>query len=157
MNKKWPSFIFIIILFTSALWTACRKDDICTQAGTPKLGAGFYDFNAPNDFKTAENFTLIALPQNDTLLKNVDVDSIHIPLDVNNDQCRFIFSKDQNNDTILFTYQRDYIFISKSCGYKSHFHQLNIDILPDNNPWVKQIDILNTDITTDTINVKIYH
>ncbi len=157
MNKIIKSVIIFFLLSTITLQTACRKDDICTLGGTPNLGIGFFDSTAPDDIKTVTDFYLIALPDNDTVYKAVSADSIKVPLNVNDNQCRFIFTKDTNNDTLLFSYGREPVFVSKACGYKTVFHQLQIDLIQDNNLWIKQIEILQTDITIDTINVKIYH
>lgn len=145
------SLILLVSLF------ACRKDDICTQGGTPKLGIAFYDVTNTDNPKEVANLYVIALPGQDTLYNNVSVSQIALPLNVNADQCRWIFTNNQNNDTLDFNYQREVVFVSKACGYKTIFKQLQIHLQPDSDNWIKQIELLTNNISTDTTHVKIYH
>ena len=121
------SFRYIITLFLSLYvlsFISCRKDDICTQPRTPKLGLYFYDFNLPSDSLNVEKLTVIALPDHDTLINQKKTEQIPLALNVNSNTCQFILVKETNNDTLTFTYNRETVFISKSCGYKMFFHHI---------------------------------
>jgi hypothetical protein len=138
--------------------TSCEKDDTCLEPTTPKLILRFYDNTAPQTTKPVEHFTLTALPELQQPIQDKTIDSLSIALDVNNDFSRFVFQNDNNLDTITFMYEREYKFVSKSCGYKSIFHNLQVNIHPDNDNWIKNVTILNSEITIDTVaHVKIYH
>ncbi len=137
--------------------SSCRKDDVCTAGGTPKLGLAFYDYNLPDTPKTIDDLTLIALPQSDTILKNEAAIQLEIALNVNADTSTFVFVNNQNPDTLQFNYDRELVFVSKSCGYKCFFNNLNISITPDADIWIKQITILKNNIQNDTIHVQIFH
>ncbi len=148
---------YIIILFIGIFFMACEKDDVCLQPMTPKAVIRFYDFTSQNDIKSVDNLTIITLPIKDTLYKNVNKDSIALDLNVNENQTKFLFLSVNNKDTIVFNYQRNDVFVSKTCGYKTIFKQLNVLVIPDSDNWIKNITN-QTEITADTIaDVKIYH
>jgi len=153
-NNKLITFTLSLVFFLSA----CRKDDICTGDNTPKLQIAFHDITNQDTLKQVENFYLIALPENDTVINNESVEKISIALNVNQDQSRYIFTDDTNNDTITFNYQREEIFVSKACGYKMIFKNLTHNLHQDNDNWIQQIEVLQSNIVTDTTtHVKIYH
>lgn len=154
MNKtKYHFFVFFILFF----FLSCEKDDICLQPTTPKLVLTFNDAANPNEIKQLNNLTLIALPIQDTIIYN-DIDILKIPLNVNSDNCSFEMIKSGNSDLIQFSYQREDVFVSKTCGYKTVFHNLQITVLPDSNNWINSVEILNSEITIDTTtHVKILH
>jgi len=156
MNKI---FRFVVIfLFLSGLFLACRKDDICTEEATPKTGLGFYDLANPDTLKSVDLLTVIALPDKDTLIKKKEKSKIHLPFNVNADTCSFILVNDTNPDTLTFHYTREDVFVSQACGYRTIFHNLSIDLHPDNNLWIQDIIILYPDIiTSDSTYVKILH
>ncbi len=154
--------VFRNFIITSSLpliiITACRKDDICTDDGTPDLQIKF--FNATNHAteKKVDTLFVVAIPGQDTLIAGqTKVSGIAIPLNVNTDLSKFIFATPHNNDTLVFHYTRETVFVSKACGYKILFHNLNVDLQPDSDNWIKQIDIINHDIISDTTHLKIYH
>ena len=164
MNTKGFLLIFISVLTIFS----CRKDDICTEGGTPKLIISFYDFNVPVNniygfsfapvLKNVDTLTVVALPVLDTIIYKKALDHIGLPLNTAADNSQFILIKDNNPDTLNFSYTRENVFVSKSCGYKTIFHQLNLDLQQDSDNWIKRIEINNNEIKTDTItHVKIYH
>jgi len=140
------------------IWlSSCRKDDICTEPTTPKLQIGFYDFNQPEDKKVVEHLWVIALPQMDTFINDESKDSIALPLNVNENNTAFIFQQDTNKDTIYFNYSVENVFVSKACGYKAVFHNLQADLQTDNDNWIKQIELLKNEILEDTMHIKILY
>ena len=155
MNVKSFLLIFISVLTIFS----CRKDDICTEGGTPKLGISFYDNSSSTDtLKVVNDLTVIALPIQDTIINNKSPEHIDLPLNTGADNSQFILIKDNNPDTLNFSYTRENVFVSKSCGYMTIFHQLNLDLQQDSDNWIKRIEIINNEIKTDTItHVKIYH
>ncbi len=151
--KKIYSFIFL-----SALFFSCEKDDTCLSPMTPKLILRFYDASDPGTIKSVANLSLIALPNNDTLINNEEKDSLSIPLNVNKNDCKFILAKGTNNDTISLSYVRKNIFVSKSCGYKTIFNDFQASIQSDNQNWMDYLKINTHKINIDTTaHVKIFH
>ena len=159
INKTLLRFFLAIISLIFLGITACRKDDICTGDATPDLKINFFDNNNPTTEKQVGSLYVTALPQQDTLIAgSSNVIELSLPLNVNDDESNFVFTSDQNEDTLIFHYTREQVFISKSCGYKILFHQLNVDLQSDNDNWIKQIDIIKHDVITDTlVHLKIYH
>ena len=130
---------------------------MCLEPATPKLVIRFYDMANPGEFKAVEDLQVVPAGVTDTL-KYAGTDSIAIPLDVNNDVCQFKFISSANPDVLDFYYLREEVFISKTCGYRTYFQDLNVENQPDADNWIKQIEILENYIKIDTsAHVKIYH
>jgi len=155
INKKYIVILSILLLIS---FYACEKDDICLAPTTPNLVLRLYDDAAHADIKKEDHFSLVALPQHDTIYKDTSIDSVLVSLNVNSDTSKFLLYSVTNADTLVFNYDREDVFVSKACGYKTIFHHLNVSLLPDSNHWIKNIEILQTEIISDTIaHVKIYH
>jgi len=156
MNYK-KSFFFLLgasFLFFSS----CEKDDVCIGAATPKLIARFYNFNSQSETKPTADLSVIALPLQDTLYKHVAIDSISLPLDTQKNYTEYVFIEGTNPDTLKISYDLNPYFVSKACGYIMLFENVTIQLKPDNDLWIKQIEILQNNIKIDTsAHVKIYH
>jgi len=151
------TLLFVLISLGALLSIACEKDDICLEPATPKLVIRFYDAANPDVLKAVTDLQVVAIGVQDTV-KYIAKDSIAIPLDVNNDHCQFKLISSSNPDVINFSYQRENVFISKICGYKTYFHQLEAELQTDSDNWIQQIDIINHSVTIDTsAHVKIFH
>ena len=153
--KKKYHIIFVLLIL--GLY-ACEKDDVCLEPTTPNLVVSFYDINTPETKKAVSDLTLIALPGLDTIYKNVSKDSISIALNVNADTARFKLISNTNTDIVQFEYTREDIFVSKTCGYKTVFHNLQVIVETDADNWIKNHEIINHEITSDNLaHVKILH
>lgn len=143
----------IIVLFLSIL--SCEKDDICIEATTPNLVIRFYNNDIQTDVKQVSGLTVWAEGK-DSIYVNQSLDSIIIPLDINQNNTLFKFSKGTLVDSINFTYDRNDIFVSRSCGYKTIFENLQIESNSIN--WIKNININNAIIENDTAaHISIFH
>ncbi len=158
MKKFTTKFIISFFFLILSVISACQKDDICTAGTTPDLQIKFFAYNDTVE-KPVDTLYVIVLPLQDTIINGRnDMINLSLALNVNADTTNFVLSSVHNNDTITFRYIRERIFVSKACGYKINFHDLNVDLQQDNDNWIKQIDILNHDIITDTVvHVQIYH
>ncbi len=153
--KKSLFFLFAILLSISY---SCEKDDVCLGATTPKMVIRFYDYSQTSDIKPTTDLTVIALPVQDTIYKQEATDSIALPLDVHKNYTEYVFIENNNPDTLKISYQLHPYFVSKACGYIMFFDDVSIEQKPDNNQWIKQIDIIQNQIQIDTsAHVKIYH
>ncbi len=157
MNKF--SLITIVISFF-AIIISCEVDDICTEKVlTPKLILTFYDKNDHNELLKVP-YLYIWAEGKDTLYKNVNSDSISLPLNANADVTKYILS--QNNDTInyidtlIIDYTRSNIFVSRSCGYKTNFTIQNTSSLTHH--WANGFELIHQQVENENqANVKIYH
>ena len=145
-----------IIMFSIFAILSCEKDDICIENTTPNLIIRFYD----NDNQTeAKQIVLDSVWANnkENIYKNETIDSIIVlPLDLSQNNTLFKFSSNSIEDEINFTYDRNDIFVSRSCGYKTIFENLQIESNSSN--WIKNISINNTIIENDTAaHITIFH
>ncbi len=154
MNYKKSLFFVIASLL---LLLACEKDDVCLGADTPKMVMRLYDFDT-HELKPASDLTVVALPSRDSLYKNISTDSLAVPLDINQDFTEYVLTENNNPDTLHITYTRSLFFVSKACGYIMFFENLGVEVKPDGNLWIKDVEIIENQIKADTsAHVKIYH
>ncbi len=147
---------YLILLFIlSFTLTNCEKDDICIDTTTPKLIIVFYD-NAITDKKTAVTSLTVWAEGKGNLYESKSLDSIAIPLDLNQNRTTYILDNKSFKDTIAFTYDRKDIFVSRSCGYKTIFENFQIESRSSN--WIKNDTIKNTTIENETAaHLTIFH
>ncbi len=144
-----------IILVSFLAILGCEKDDICIEATTPSLIIRFYDNNIQTEIKQVSNLTVWA-DGKDSIYVNQALDSIVLPIDLTKDNTFYKFSSDLIEDEIIFTYTRNDVFVSRSCGYKTIFENLQIESNTTN--WIKNISINNTIIENDTAaHISIFH
>jgi hypothetical protein len=152
MNKKLILFILLIASFLS-----CEKDDICIDAITPNIIIRFYNDTLQTEFKKV-NIDSIWVVNKIGLdgYKGISTDSIAIPLNSNEDITKYVIENNSIKDTLEFTYTRNDIFVSRSCGYKTNFNDLQI--VNNTNHWIKSITIINPTISDEkAAHITIYH
>jgi uncharacterized protein DUF6452 len=148
-----------ITLIALAIFTilSCEKDDICIDETTPSLIFRFYNNDSQADLKSI-NLDSVWV-ENKIKIEgyvNVSLDSIAIPLDLNENNTTYIMENNTIKDTLKFSYTRSDIFVSRSCGYKTIFENLQIDSNTTN--WIKNISINNSTINNETsAHISIFH
>jgi len=158
-----PISLVLCIFFA---FSACEKDDFCTtETLTPKLILRFYDSSNPTELKAVENLSVWATDK-DTLASytSVTTDSIAIPLNTSSTSTEYHFkmnnttgnSADNLYNQLTITYTLEDIYISRSCGFVSNFHNLSID---GETNWIQTISpTTGLTITNETAaHVQIHH
>lgn len=178
MSKKILMLLVLIITFS-----ACEKDDVCTEETTPRLIIEFYDItnnaNAKNvvDLKVkadgAPDYMVFneLLPTTDQSRYLFNGNKLQLPLKVgeNSTTYHLIYNSNsttgKNEDILLFNYTPENVFVSRACGYKTIFTLDNpngvtvSDASPADGLWLQQANIntLTTNITTENeTHIKIY-
>lgn len=161
------SALFIIFLII----IGCEKDEICLEDTTPHLIVRFYNQNIPDELKSVLNLKvniegIEGEYKNETI--TVFTDSIAIPLMVTENKTIFILTlpgdeendMEDNLDTMTLIYTQEDIFVSKSCGYKTVYHNAKVTVTQDDDNWIKFLeptaDPLEI-IDENLAHVKIYH
>ncbi len=164
----------------------CERDDICAEGTqtTPLLLVEFYDINSTEDLKSVPRLTAYGenLPDPNppesegpkTLIFNTNTNALALPLLIGNEgeiiTSRFVLEQNTNlrldeNDTttsntdiIEISYIPEFLYVSRACGYKSIFTQLNINLEDETNAWISAIEIVETTIENEnTVHVRIFH
>ena len=147
-------YITILLVFFVAI-LSCEKDDICLEETTPNLIIRFYDNDLQNEFKQVSGLTVWADGM-DTIYLNQTLDSIVIPLDLMKNNTLYKFSANEIEDEINFSYLRDDVYVSRSCGFKTIFENIQIDSNTSN--WIQNISINNSIIDNETsAHISIFH
>jgi len=152
MKKQLVIFVILIITFLG-----CEKDDICIDAITPNLIIRFYNDTLHTELKKVALDSVWAINKNVlSAYKGVITDSIAIPLNLSENSTRYIIENNSVKDTLEFSYTRSDVFVSRSCGYKTIFD--NLQISNNTNNWIKSITINNPTISDEkAAHISIYH
>lgn len=154
-NKLFGLLLLVLLL------NGCQKDDICAEATptTPLLVIRFYDFNNPSELKPVQGLNLIAEGRTDSLfVEERTIDSIAIPLKTFQNTTNYQFIRNvghegaPNSDQLNFSYFSNQIYVSKACGFKAEY--LDLQVLkvsePGNENWIKNVVVLQTIIEDET-------
>ena len=188
-SKRIKSIIFLtLILIATLISYNCERDDICaeTTPTTPRLMVEFYDATETEELKPVTRLTvygegLANNPTNDntegTLVYNTNATAIELPLLIGNEgeitTSRFILEKDtnlrldedvdtdSNIDIIEISYVTEFVYVSRACGYKSIFKNLQVSFeTSDDGAWISGIEVVDTiEIVENenTVHVRILH
>ncbi len=165
--------IYIILVSVFMTFFACEKDNICIEDTTPYLIIRFYDDDSPQFTKDVVNIKvelegIEGFYEGGTTITQL-TDSIAIPIKVTEDLTKFKltvskFDEDENlvenQDSFELYYDREDIYVSRSCGYKTVYKDASINLEDDDDNWIKIIETTENplNITDQTsAHVKIYH
>lgn len=184
--KSLKKITYIIITLLVALTLQnCERDDICaeTTATTPQIVIEFYDASDPEDLKSVPNFTLFGeglatnptVSTDATILFNDIANAIKLPLKIGAEgdvtTTRFVLEKDtdlrldddaatnSNIDVIEISYTTEFVYVSRACGYKSNFTNLEVTAEAGVDlAWIDSIEMIETEIKNEnTVHVHIFH
>jgi hypothetical protein len=161
-------FFFVLFLL---LFTGCEKDEICLKENTPNLIIRFYDFDNPDEPKKVTKLKVVIEGidgdyKNETI--KVLTDSIAIPIYAGNDLTKYTFilngsdedETDDNADNFQMVYTREDIYVSRSCGFRTIFHDAVLHLEPDANNWIRSIKGMTEPLNIEneqSKHVKIFH
>jgi hypothetical protein len=159
----------VLLLLLTITFSGCEKDDICAEETTPRLVLEFYDISNPSNLKNVLNLKVTGEGQTELGTYN-GVNKVELPLDITNDITKYSLilnsssSTGSNEDSLLFNYIRQNIFVSRACGYKTIFSLnatpngvIKTDAATPDGFWIQDINIVTTNIETENeTHIKIY-
>ena len=169
--------LLFIVTFLAVI-IGCEKDDICTDANadTAQLVIRFYDIADTDAPKAVTNLLIIG--ENNSLSYGIEStrDSIAIPLRILENNTSYTLIKDYevnnngtpdddtddfatgNEDDITINYENNQVYISKACGFKNVFEDVNFGFTTDTDNWILNSTVENNTIeNSNNAHVHIYH
>lgn len=168
--------LFAILLFAVSQ-TNCERDDICSESTptTPRIVIDFYDYNQPLVLKNVTNLEMQSV-DSDSTVTITGVSQLLLPLKTFEDVTTFRLTLNSLStdpaliytDNIQFNYQRQDVYVSRACGYKTLFtlngdpslppgYLLNDTPAATEGNWIKNIVIDNPNIASeDETHIRIY-
>ncbi|RED43572.1 hypothetical protein DFQ10_105172 [Winogradskyella eximia] len=116
-----------------------------------------------------------------TLLFNENANSVELPLIIGQEgvlqppiTVRFVLEEEtnlriedddpltnSNKDIIEISYNTEFVYVSRACGYKSNFNSIGVSRVTDDDNWITNIEIEETTQASieneNTTHVRIYH
>ena len=171
------SVLAILIILTGL---SCERDDICSEntPTTPSLVIRFYNVDDQEQTKQVRLLTVNGIDSEgnplDDIVSSISTDSIVLPLRFQNEgvitKTRFQLIKDSdfdtdtnpntfsNTDVIEVSYTPQFIYVSRACGYKSIFNNLQNTLIIDSDNWIFGYNIINPSIENkNTAHIVLYH
>jgi hypothetical protein len=147
-------FYFLLLLVLLGI-SGCEKDDFCIDPITPDLVVRFYDADNPTLTLAVTDLTI--WPEGrDTIVLNQTLDSVALPLNVNDVQTVYNFQMGDVIDQVTVDYTVDEIFVSRSCGFKANFSDLLASAISNN--WIQSINQIATVIEDESAaHIQILH
>ncbi len=154
----------MLLIITFITINSCERDDICIDEITPKLVITFYDKEDPSSVKIVTNLSakIIIGTESDSIPILANDTIISIPLKVTENSTQYILTINSDNgaqlirDTISITYNREDVFVGRSCGFKTIFN--NTNYILDSNNWIQNLETITQTIDNETdAHVKVFH
>lgn len=152
INSTNKRFNILFMLFAIIAVISCERDDICIDETTPNLIIKFFDATDETLTNSVSNLEIKYLDAAIDTVLTESGDSIFIPLRIDSDTTKYsltnqIATDDIRTDTIVLSYEREEVFVGRSCGFKMIFNNIKIESTTNN--W-----IVTTDLATDIQNIE---
>ncbi len=168
----------ITILTFLLLAISCEKDDVCTtpNADTAHLIISFYDQLDQEVLKPVTNLSIVGVDNSFRYGTVSTKDSIVVPLRILKNNTSYRLIKDYeiddngtptdtsddfatgNEDVIVLNYINEELFISKACGFKNVFNEVNFGFTPDTDNWILSSTVITNKIENeDNAHIHIFH
>ncbi|TBX67569.1 hypothetical protein EZL74_09880 [Flavobacterium silvisoli] len=161
----------LLVLLIAFSFSACEKDDICTEETTPRLILEFYDISNPANTKNVVSLKVKGSGAFDDLDLGVfsGESKIKLPLNPTATTTKYSLILNSanttlaNEDFIEFNYTTQTVYVSRACGYKTTYQLNNQDGVVQSNaaspdvPWIQNLTIQTNSITTENeTHIKVY-
>jgi len=154
--------ISLSLLIIGMCFYSC-EEDFCSEDTTPNIIIDFYDNTDSTTVKEIELIISESISKdtifNDTFSASGD---LQLPLDTQGTTVVYHLSKQDDLSDIgsvedlTINYTTEDVFVSRECGFKSIFNNLNITTT--SNDWLLGSETTTNSITNETeVHVKIYH
>ncbi|MGE4347168.1 MAG: DUF6452 family protein [Flavobacteriaceae bacterium] len=161
-------FLTLLALLCFGALSKCEKDDICPQGTptTPMVVIDFYEYLNPSVKKGFQKVEVIEIDNPNSILVFENTDRILLPLRTDSPQSNYIFrltyininTEVTNEDLVEIRYEKEDIYLSRACGYKSNFTLLDSEPLNPNPKvsdygndefWIKEYIVRQPVITNE--------
>lgn len=120
-----------MLLLLTGFYYGCEKDDICSgnTPTTPKLVINFFEYQNPSVSKQVSKLEIFESESPDRVLVVENTNQVLLPLRTNTTTSKYVFrltyqninTTITNEDVFEIRYVKEDIYVSRACGYKSHF------------------------------------
>ncbi len=160
-----------VILLLFAVFYGCERDDICPEstATTPKLIIRFYDITNQTETKRVLSLQVQGVDTDSIYQSATSTDSLALPIKTYDNITSFKLHKEYvddgngnisgNEDVINIEYSVEEVYVSRACGYKTIYNNVELSVEDDGDNWIELIQIENP-LTVDNeteAHVKIFH
>ncbi|WOD43606.1 DUF6452 family protein [Hwangdonia lutea] len=161
---KYFKYLFLPLLVIG-ITASCERDDICPESTstTPSLIIDAFDVDNQEDVKNVFGLVVAGVGNNKVLsgYAITTTANLVLPLKTTEDTTQFVLINeatvndngtpndtsddfyDGNQDVITISYTREEVFVSRACGYKTIFKDVEVVIETDTDNWIQLIQSVN--------------
>ena len=172
---KYFKVLTLPVLLIATLLVSCERDDICPDgvATTPRLLIDLIDVEDPDVNKNVFDLFVVGV-NNDGTVKDPlpsyifqNTNNLVLPLDTAASMTEYILVQeaslndngtpdidtddfiDGNQDRMIINYNRETIFVSRACGFKTIFTNITVNIVDDADNWMLSATPLIPNLTIE--------
>ncbi|SEQ37905.1 hypothetical protein SAMN05421824_1492 [Hyunsoonleella jejuensis] len=157
--------IILLVFIVAVTQVSCERDDLCpeTTQTTARLVMEAFDVSLPDDSKNIFGLRIEGIDDEGNgigVLDDYNVvtsSNLVLPLRTDEDVTKYKLHRDYtedddgnpnggNEDIITITYIREEVFVSRACGYRTIFNnvQIRVDVEDlDDDEWIRSIQTEN--------------
>jgi len=166
MKMKYFKYLFLpIMVLVIGITASCERDDLCPESTptTPSLIIDAFDVDNQEDSKNVFGLLAAGVGSEDALpdYSVVNTANIILPLKTTENTTRYQLIQDYsindngtpddtsddfaegNQDIITISYTREELYVSRACGYKTIFKDVEISVENDTDNWIQLIQPVN--------------
>lgn len=142
--------IITVLLLFICIAFSCERDDICSQdtPTTPSVIIEFRDNSLNNNPKNVSRLRVEDFNNSTRVLESYNVvteDQMILPLKTDTNETKYRVYRDYanndgtitgNEDIITIQYSNTQVYVSRACGYKNTFENVEIIIEDDLDNWM---------------------
>lgn len=140
--------ITILLLFVCIAFS-CERDDICDEdtPTTPRMVVEFRDVTLTDNPKNVTGLRIEDFEDTTHVLDGYSItseDQMLLPLKTDTNETKYRVYRDYvdetttgNPDLITIQYSTTEIYVSRACGYKTIYNNVEIIIEPDSDNWME--------------------
>ncbi|WGK64589.1 DUF6452 family protein [Croceiramulus getboli] len=152
------TLLWVFAAALSVVVSGCERDDICAQSTptTPLLIIEFYDVDNQTDLKPVTNLLVQATDVEEPFQLFNGVSRIALPLKTNELSTAYTLTLNagseqaENTDELVIDYETLEEFISRACGFKVTYNNVEImDIPGTDGSWIQGLNQEQFNITNE--------
>ncbi|MFD1162420.1 DUF6452 family protein [Hwangdonia seohaensis] len=163
---KYFKYLFLpIMVLVIGITASCERDDICPESTstTPSLIIDAFDIDNQEDVKNVFDLVVAGIGNNSVLpgYAITRTANLILPLKTTEDTTQYVLINeatindngtpddttddfyDGNQDIITISYTREEVFVSRACGYKTIFKDVEVVVETDSDNWIQLIQPVN--------------
>jgi len=162
-NQRSRPVFYTLILWIGAtvsglfLLNSCEPDTACKLSRNVELHISFKTWSDGTLQDTSiSDLSIFGISREDSLLYDKSsVETVSLPLNPSSDSVSFVFTQNEQHDTLLLTYNREIYMLSIECGFITRYKIISASV---RGQMADSLSIPESLVSTDDVtNINLYY